>query len=132
MILVKRVYDPADAGDGARFLVDRLWPRGMRKEELPLDDWLKELAPSDELRTWFGHDPQKWDEFCRRYHSELDAKQAAVRQLLSAARRGNVTLLFSAHDVEHNNAIALREYLREARSGRKQQVRSHAHAHRAH
>ena len=131
MILVKRVYDPADAGDGTRFLVDRLWPRGISKAELPLDEWLKDLAPSDELRTWFGHDPLKWDEFRRCYHSELDAKQAAVRQILSAARRGNVTLLFSAHDAEHNNAIALREYLQEARSGHKP-AQMHSHAYRAH
>lgn len=130
MILVKRVYDPADAGDGARFLVDRLWPRGMKKENLLLDEWLKDLAPSDELRNWFGHDPLKWEEFRHRYHAELDARQNMVRQLLSAARRGNITLLFSAHDVEHNNAIALREYLQDA-SGHKR-ARPHSWAHRAH
>ncbi len=132
MILVKRVYEATDPADGARFLVDRLWPRGVKKEQLHLDDWLKELAPSDELRQWFGHDPEKWDEFRQRYHAELDGKQAEVRQLLSAARQGNVTLLFSAHDAEHNNAVALREYLQEARAGHKQ-ARSHVHTHhRAH
>lgn len=116
MILVKRVHDPADTGDGRRFLVDRLWPRGMRKEALLVDEWLKDVAPSAELRTWFAHDPLKWDEFRRRYHAELDAKQGAVQLLLSAARNGNVTLLFSAHDVEHNNAVALREYVEAART----------------
>lgn len=114
MIFCKRVYDPMDAADGARFLVDRLWPRGVRKDRLELADWLKDLAPSDALRRWFGHDPDKWDEFRRRYHAELDARQASVDPLRAAARHGNVTLLFGAHDVRHNNAVALREYLEEA------------------
>ncbi|HEX8989871.1 MAG TPA: DUF488 domain-containing protein [Rhodocyclaceae bacterium] len=118
MIYCKRVYDPADASDGARFLVDRLWPRGVRKEQLPLDDWLKELAPSDDLRHWFGHDPGKWDEFRRRYHAELETHEEALHRLRAAARHGNVTLLFGAHDVDHNNAVALREYLQRSRSGR--------------
>lgn len=117
MILCKRVHDAMDAGDGARFLVDRLWPRGVRKDQLELDDWLKDLAPSDALRHWFGHDPDKWKEFRRRYHAELDAHPAAVHRLVAAAGRGNVTLLFGAHDIEHNNAVALREYIERASPG---------------
>lgn len=117
MIFCKRVYEPMDNADGARFLVDRLWPRGVRKEQLQFDDWLKDLAPSDALRHWFSHDPDKWDEFRQRYHAELDAKQASIDRLRSAARHGNITLLFGAHDVEHNNAVALREYLQQAGSG---------------
>lgn len=131
MIQCKRVHDPADAADGARFLVDRLWPRGVRKEQLKFDEWLKDLAPSDGLRHWFGHDPDKWDEFRHRYYAELDAHPDGVHQLLAAARRGNVTLLFGAHDLEHNNAVALREYLRQTGSGHKR-ARSHARAQRVH
>jgi uncharacterized protein YeaO (DUF488 family) len=119
MIFCKRVYDSVDAADGARFLVDRLWPRGVRKEQLRLDDWLKELAPSDALRHWFGHDPDKWNEFRRRYRAELDAHPAAVQRLAAAAERGNVTLLFGAHDIERNNAVALREYVEQAGAGQR-------------
>ncbi len=126
MILIKRAYDPAEARDGARFLIDRLWPRGVKKEQLHIDDWLKDLAPSDELRRWFGHDPKKWQEFRQRYHAELEGKQAVVDRLLSAERKGNVTLLFGAHDTEHNNAVALRDYLQEGRGGKHPRSRSHA------
>ena len=111
MIKLKRIYDPASPTDGSRFLVDRLWPRGVKKEDAQLDRWLKDIAPSDELRNWYHHEPDKWDEFCRRYFSELDAQPYAWQPLLTAARQGDVTLLYSARDVEHNNALALKRYL---------------------
>ena len=111
MIQVKRVYDPPDAKDGDRFLVERLWPRGIKKEALQMQDWLKDVAPSGELRRWFSHDPAKWREFQRRYFKELDGHREAWQPLLQAARRRNVTLLYSARDTEHNNAVALKEYL---------------------
>ena len=111
MIRTRRVYDPPEPGDGTRFLVERLWPRGMKKEELPMDGWLKDAAPSDELRRWFSHDPAKWDEFRRRYYAELEGKPDVLQPLREAARQGNVTLLYSARDTEHNNAVALKEYL---------------------
>ena len=113
MIRVKRVYEPSAPNDGACFLVDRLWPRGMKREALQLDGWLKEVAPSDALRRWFGHDPKKWEEFRRRYLVELDGRPEAWRPILEAARRGNVTLLYGARDTEHNNAVALSDYLRD-------------------
>ncbi|OAJ56920.1 hypothetical protein A6V36_32545 [Paraburkholderia ginsengiterrae] len=117
-----RVYGlPADEG-GARFLVDRLWPRGVKKDALRVDGWLKDVAPSSALRTWFGHDPQRWDEFQHRYEAELDANPAAWKPLLDAASRGPVTLLFAAHDPEHNNAVVLRDYILRAlrsRDGRR-------------
>jgi len=112
MIKVKRVYDPAEPGDGKRFLVDRLWPRGVKKEALRLDGWIKEVAPSDSLRRWFGHDLQRWGEFRRRYLAELDKMPEAVEPLLQAARDGDITLLFSARDGDHNNAVVLQEYLK--------------------
>lgn len=111
MIRLKRAYDPAARNDGARYLVDRLWPRGVKKEALKLEGWLQEVAPSDGLRRWFGHDPKKWEEFRRRYSAELDRNAEAWVPLLEAARRGTVTLLFSARDPEHNNAVALKAYL---------------------
>ncbi len=111
MITVQRVYDAPTSGSGARFLVDRLWPRGVKKESLQLDGWLKDVGPSDELRHWFGHDPARWDEFRRRYFAELDRKPAIWQPLIDAASRGEVVLLYSARDTEHNNAVALREYL---------------------
>ncbi len=111
MIRIKRVYEPPSAEDGRRYLVERLWPRGLRKDALPLDGWLREVAPSDALRRWFGHDPARWEEFQRRYAAELDARPDAWRPLLEAARQGPVTLLFSARDTEHNNAVALKAYL---------------------
>jgi uncharacterized protein YeaO (DUF488 family) len=111
MIRTRRVYDPPEPGDGTRFLVERLWPRGMKKEELAMDGWLKDAAPSDELRRWFSHDPAKWDEFRRRYYAELEGKPDVLQPLREAARQGNVTLLYSARDTEHNNAVALKEYL---------------------
>lgn len=111
MLMVKRVYEPAQRSDGARFLVERLWPRGVRKEALRLDGWLKDVAPSDALRRWFGHDPEKWQEFRRRYFAELNGKPEAWQPLLEAARHGTVTLLYGARDLEHNNALALKDYL---------------------
>ena len=111
MIRVKRVYDPPDHGDGTCFLVERLWPRGVKKETLQLDGWLKEVAPSDALRRWFGHDPAKWEEFQRRYFAELDDKPAAWQPIVVAARQGRVILLYSARDKERNSAVALKLYL---------------------
>jgi uncharacterized protein YeaO (DUF488 family) len=113
MIGLKRAYDPPARGDGYRVLVERLWPRGIRKQALDLDAWEKELAPSDELRRWFGHDPQRWAEFKRRYRREIE-RSAADEQLRALARRaarGTVTLVFSARDGEHNNAVVLKEAL---------------------
>lgn len=111
MIRVKRVYEPPDPEDGARFLVDRLWPRGLKKEGLHLDGWLKEVAPSHELRHRFSHEPSRWEEFRRHYFAELDRNESAWRPLLEAAQKGNVTLLFAARDTVRNNAVALKEYL---------------------
>ncbi len=111
MIRIKRAYDPPEPGDGQRFLVDRLWPRGVKKEDLHLDGWLKEVAPSDALRRWFGHDPAKWEEFQERYFAELDEKPQAWLPLLEAARQGDITLVYGARDPLHNNAVALKAYL---------------------
>jgi uncharacterized protein YeaO (DUF488 family) len=113
MIRLKRVYEPPSAGDGWRVLVDRLWPRGLTKEQAALDVWAKEIAPSDALRRWFGHEPGKWDEFRKRYFAELDGHPEAVGRLLRPAAGGPITLLFAARDAERNNAVALREYLQE-------------------
>jgi uncharacterized protein YeaO (DUF488 family) len=111
MIHIKRTYDPAAREDGRRFLVERLWPRGMKKESLVMDEWLKEVAPSTELRKWFGHQPERWAEFQKRYKEELRANPDAWKPLLDASKRGTVTLLYSAHDIEHNGAIVLRDFL---------------------
>ena len=113
MIGLKRAYEPVSRADGVRLLVERLWPRGIAKADLRLDEWLKDVAPSPGLRKWFGHDPDKWDEFRRRYFRELDSHPEAWKPILSAARRGEtVTLVYSSHDAQHNNAVALRDYLR--------------------
>lgn len=108
---IKRVYEAPNPRDGARFLVERLWPRGLRKEALPLRAWLKEVAPSTALRRWFAHDPARWEEFRRRYAAELDAAPDAWRPLAEALRREPVTLLYSARDPAHNSAVALQAYL---------------------
>jgi uncharacterized protein YeaO (DUF488 family) len=108
---VQRVYDKTAHGRGRRYLVDRLWPRGVKKDDLSLEGWLKEVGPSDRLRRWFGHDPARWDEFVRRYCDELDERPEAWRPLLSAAKRGPVVLLYGAKDTAHNNAVALKKYL---------------------
>lgn len=111
MIQIKRAYDPASKNDGARFLVERLWPRGVRKEKLQIEAWLKDVAPSRQLRQWFQHDPAKWNEFRQRYVRELAKNPEAWQPLLARTRRGRVTLVYSAHDTEHNNAVALKDFL---------------------
>jgi uncharacterized protein YeaO (DUF488 family) len=110
-VRLKRAYDAPAKSDGRRVLVDRLWPRGVSKDELRLDDWLKEVAPSTRLRKWFGHDPAKWGAFKDRYFRELDGQSEAVERLLARGREGIVTLVFGAKDVNHNDAVALKEYL---------------------
>jgi uncharacterized protein YeaO (DUF488 family) len=118
VIKIKRAYDPPAASDGTRFLVDRLWPRGVKKENLPMKEWLKNVAPSQELRQWFGHDPARWHEFQRRYFAELDRTPEALAPIQEAARHGDVTLLYSAKDQEHNDAVALQAYLSERKHQR--------------
>jgi uncharacterized protein YeaO (DUF488 family) len=121
VIQLKRAYDKGAPEDGRRFLVERLWPRGVKKTDLPLDGWLKDVAPSDALRRWFSHDPAKWNEFQRRYCTELDSRPEASAPILEAARAGRVTLVYSSRDAEHNNAVALKTYLEgrvRRRSGR--------------
>lgn len=108
---MKRVYENPAPGDGFRILVDRLWPRGVSKEKAAVDLWLKDIAPSDGLRKWFGHDPRKWPEFMKRYHRELAAKKDLITIVENRVRDGNVTLLYGAADREHNNAAALQAYL---------------------
>jgi uncharacterized protein YeaO (DUF488 family) len=118
MLKLKRVYEKPEAEDGARYLIDRLWPRGVAKASLKIEAWLKDVAPSDDLRHWFHHDPKKWNEFRRRYFDELNAKPDVWAPLVEASRKGPVTLVYSAQDVEHNNAAALAEYL-EPKTARK-------------
>ncbi len=137
MITVKRVYEPVAATDGVRFLVERLWPRGIRKQSIKVDAWLKDVAPSDALRRWFDHDPARWNEFRRRYFRELEHCAVALSPILLARRRGRVTLLYSARDTQYNNAVALKEYVdatpddrTSARGTRRQHVearRRHGH-----
>ncbi len=116
MFRLKRVYERASAEDGYRVLVDRVWPRGLKKEEARIDEWQREIAPSSELRRWYGHDPDKWSEFRSRYVAELDGKPDLVRELRERARSRTVTLLFGARERERNNAVALKAYL-EAHKG---------------
>jgi len=111
MIQLKRVYEKSALRDGVRILVERLWPRGLRKAEVHADDWQKNAGPSDRLRKWFSHDPDKWTKFQSEYFEELDAMPEAWEPILKAAKRGKVTLLYSSHDTEHNNAVALKRYL---------------------
>ena len=106
-VRTKRVYEPAEAGDGYRILIDRLWPRGVSKEDATLDEWARDLAPSDELRRWFGHRPERFDEFRRRYTDELREHAEQVSELRRRARGGTVTILFGARDAEHSNAAVL-------------------------
>lgn len=113
MVQIKRVYESAGAGDGVRFLVERLWPRGIKKESLKMKAWLKDAAPSPELRKWFDHDPEKWTEFKKRYRAELKSNPEAWQPILDAAEKGDVTLLYSARDTEHNSALLLKDYLEE-------------------
>jgi uncharacterized protein YeaO (DUF488 family) len=111
MIQLKRVYDPPSSTDGTRFLIEPLWPRGMKKASLQFDAWLKEVGPSTKLRRWFSHDSKKRDMFCRRYFSELRQNAEVWAPILKSVRQGRVTLLFSSHDLEHNNALALKGFL---------------------
>jgi uncharacterized protein YeaO (DUF488 family) len=113
MIQTKRVYEPLSAEDGTCYLVERLWPRGIRKTDLKIEAWCRDVAPSTELRKWFGHDPAKWAEFKSRYRAELSERLEAWEPLLAAAQSGTVTLLYSARDTEHNSALLLKEFLEE-------------------
>lgn len=113
MIKIKRVYDTVSIDDGKRFLIVRLWPRGIKKEKAAIDEWLKDIAPSDELRKWFSHDPKKWPEFRSRYKKELKGKEEITEKLRKEGKRGKITLLFSAKDAEHNNAVVLKEVIGE-------------------
>lgn len=128
MIELKRVYDKASSKDGKRFLIERLWPRGFKKSALRTDAWLKELGPSTPLRKWFGHDPKKWNEFRYRYFSELEKNPEIWGEILRAARRGRVTLIYSSHDTEHNNAVALKEFLEKKLSLQPVKPKTHHHA----
>ncbi len=112
-IRIKRVYDLPEASDGVRVLVDRLWPRGLRKEDAALTLWLKDIAPSAELRKWFGHDPGRWLEFKRRYSEELSRNEPAISCLENLLKQRRVTLLYAAHDTEHNNALVLASFLQD-------------------
>lgn len=112
-IRIARVYDDPDENTGVRLLVDRVWPRGIRKEDLRHDDWIRDIAPSDTLRKWFGHDPKKWEEFRRRYRRELNGNPDGVARCLAWTGKGQVALLYSARDRDHNQAAVLRDYLRE-------------------
>jgi len=111
LIRIKRVYDEPESEDGTRVLVDRLWPRGLTKEKARVDIWLRDVAPSDALRKWFGHEPEKWGRFKARYFRELEAHSDAVSLLRKKARGSRLTLLFAARDADHSNAAALMEYL---------------------
>lgn len=114
---LKRAYEPSNSKDGHRILVDRLWPRGVSKAEADIDEWVKDLAPSTELRKWFGHDPERWDEFRRRYAEEIRGHAELLAHLRALAREGPVTLVYSARDELHNDAVVLREVLLGRRPG---------------
>ena len=113
MVKLKRVYDQPEKADGKRVLVDRLWPRGLKKEDARLDLWLKDIAPSDDLRKWFSHDPSKWLEFRKRYRQELKDKPDIIKELKKAARQETITLLYAAKDADCNNAVVLKEMIEE-------------------
>ena len=113
MIHIKRVYEPYSPQDGKRILIDRLWPRGLRKDAARIDVWLKDIAPSTELRQWFGHDPARWPEFQKRYRQELDANSAAVGELRKELKDHTATLVYGAKDEKHNDAVVLQAYLAE-------------------
>jgi uncharacterized protein YeaO (DUF488 family) len=117
MVKIKRVYDPRERGDGERILVDRLWPRGLSKRAAAVDEWMKDLGPSHELRKWFGHDPDRWSEFRRRYRSELRLHRDALASIGRKASRGAVTLVFGAHDPEHNQAVVLKGVIERLQKG---------------
>jgi uncharacterized protein YeaO (DUF488 family) len=117
-VRLKRVYEPAAPDDGVRVLVDRLWPRGLRKADAAIDRWMKDIAPSTELRRWFGHDPKRWPAFHRRYSQELLQQAVAIDELRELARDGQVTLVFAAHDEAHNDAVVLRDALLQPRNSK--------------
>jgi uncharacterized protein YeaO (DUF488 family) len=110
-VRLKRAYEPPAADDGTRILIDRLWPRGVKKTNAAIDEWMKEIAPSGTLRKWFGHDPDRWQEFRRRYQSEIRHHPEQFELLRELAQKGPVTLVFSAHDEAHNNAVVLKDLL---------------------
>ncbi len=118
MIEVKRAYEEPQKKDGLRILVDRIWPRGVKKEKAAIDDWVKDIAPSSKLRKWFSHDPEKWPEFKKRYFKELDEKTELVQKIVEMAKDEPVTLIYSAKDPEHNNAVVLKEYVTARHSSR--------------
>jgi len=114
-IKIKRVYEQPDRKDGERILVDRLWPRGLTKEKGHVDLWIKEIAPSTDLRKWFGHDPKKWKNFRRRYETEIRHKEDLIKVLKQKAREGTITLIYGARDEKHNEALVLRQFLEKSR-----------------
>lgn len=116
-IAIARAYDELPRSAGARLLVDRIWPRGVSRHDLKIDEWIRDVAPSAKLRKWFGHDPARWEEFQRRYRAELDSQPEAVERCLVWCRKGPVLLLFGARDREHNQAVVLRDYLSERVKG---------------
>lgn len=123
-VRLKRAYEPAEESDGMRILVDRLWPRGVSKAQARIDRWMKDVAPSAELRTWFGHDPARWDEFRKRYRTELAGHREEIGELRRLARSGPVTLVYSARDERHNDAIVLRNLLLGRRAAKLAQTRA--------
>lgn len=110
-VKLKRAYEPSAADDGTRILIDRLWPRGVKKIDAAIDEWVKDIAPSTALRKWFGHDPARWQEFRSRYAAEVSKHPALLKRLRTLARQGSITLVYSAHDEDHNDAVALRGFL---------------------
>jgi uncharacterized protein YeaO (DUF488 family) len=131
MVKLKRAYDPVSSSDGIRLLVERLWPRGLSKDKLKLDGWIRDVGPTTELRKWFGHDPAKWSQFRSRYFRELDSRPESWQQIASLSRGRTVTLVYSSHDEEHNNAVALREYL-QAKARRRPRPRQSKPVHPRH
>jgi uncharacterized protein YeaO (DUF488 family) len=118
-VRIKRIYEPAAASDGDRVLIDRLWPRGFTHERAQVDEWVRDLGPSTELRRWFGHEPARFEEFRRRYAEELSGKNAELAELRRRARKGTLTLVYSARDTEHNDAVVLAEVLLRGQTGRR-------------
>jgi uncharacterized protein YeaO (DUF488 family) len=125
-IRLKRAYDSASPGDGARILIDRLWPRGVRKADAAIDVWAKDIAPSTALRRWFGHDPARWHEFRRRYSEEIHRRRNRLDELRTLAQKGRITLVFAARDEAHNDAVVLREILLDRSTPRRPAPRSHS------
>lgn len=114
-VWLRRAYDPPTRNDGYRVLVDRIWPRGVSKDDIDIDEWAKDVAPSNDLRKWFGHDPERWDEFQHRYRDELDRCDEIVGRLVERTRSGRITLVYGAHDEQHNQAVVLRDVIDERR-----------------